>query len=185
VKVLTRQSVFSTPWFEIIAKRVDAAPDPGPYYSLKTDDYVSVVALTADERIVLVRQFRPAVECETLELPSGHVDAGETAERAAERELYEETGYRAKELRPIGTLMTDTGRMTNRSWCFLALDADLDPVWSGPERGVEPVLLPLSEFFQSIRNGEFGHALHLAPVLLAVLKSKRLADSTVLGDLES
>lgn len=179
MKILSRDTAFSTPWFSLTAKRVDAVPDPGPFYSLKTGDYVSVVALTAEDQVVLVRQYRPAVERFTLEFPSGHVDAGESPEQSASRELHEETGFSAGPLRTLGTLLTDTGRMENRSWCFLALGVKRDPLWAGPETGVEPVLVPLERLFDLIHSGEFAHALHLAPLLLAVLKDGRFSAQSV------
>ena len=51
--------VFATPWFHIVAKQVEGST--GPHYSLQTKDYVSVVAVTGDDQLLLVRQFRPAV----------------------------------------------------------------------------------------------------------------------------
>ena len=67
---------FSTPWFEIVGKTMREGESP--YYSLRLPDYVSVVALTEDGKVLIVRQYRPAVEHHTLELPSGLVDPGET-----------------------------------------------------------------------------------------------------------
>ncbi|MFV3037892.1 NUDIX hydrolase, partial [Klebsiella pneumoniae] len=72
--------------------------DDEPFYSLKIPDYVTVIAWTREDRIVLVRQYRPAIERETLELPSGLVDTSDPPDVCAARELEEETGYRAKSL---------------------------------------------------------------------------------------
>jgi len=57
-----------------------------------------VLAITRDKTFVLVRQFRPAIEMFTLELPGGHVEEGETPEQSARKELLEETGFGAEEL---------------------------------------------------------------------------------------
>src|SRR5207302_164850 len=89
-----------------------------PHYSIGTRDYVSVLAVTRDGTFPLVRQFRPAVEMITLELPGGHVDEGETPEQAARKELREETGFVANELILLGAFSPDTGRLSNRMWCF-------------------------------------------------------------------
>ena len=95
MSLITSRSIeFTTPWFDLVAKRMNAV-DP-PYYSLRMLDYVSVIALTTERQVVLVRQYRPAVERYTLELPSGHVEADETPEQSAHRELAEETGYHAE-----------------------------------------------------------------------------------------
>ncbi len=112
---------FSTPWFEIVAKQFEN--DDAPHYSLRTKDYVSVVALSCEGRLVLVRQFRPAVGRMTLELPSGHVEDGESPEHAARRELLEETGHAAETFQFLGNLSPDTGRLGNRMWCFFAANA--------------------------------------------------------------
>lgn len=90
-----------------------------PYFALKCPDFISIVALTANDELVLVRQYRPAVEVYTLELPSGHVDLGETPVEAAARELTEETGYVGSTIEEMAIIYPDTGRMSNRLFCFL------------------------------------------------------------------
>jgi 8-oxo-dGTP pyrophosphatase MutT (NUDIX family) len=119
--VISKKPVFRTPWFSISAKTVDH--DSEPYYALECPDYVAVCAVTTDDRILLVEQYRPAVESTTLEFVCGHVEAGETPEEAARRELLEETGFEAARVEPLGALVSDTGRLANRLWCFYAQGA--------------------------------------------------------------
>jgi ADP-ribose pyrophosphatase len=158
---------FSTPWFEIVAKQFEN--DGAPHYSLRTKDYVSVVALTCENRLVLVRQFRPAVGRMTLELPSGHVEDGESPEQAARRELLEETGQAAETFQFLGNLSPDTGRLANRMWCFFAAGArPAGETVFQPEPGVEPVFFErtLSDL---IAEPEFDSALNSAALFYAIL----------------
>lgn len=132
-------------------------------------DYICVVARTTDQRILMVRQYRPAVEDYTLELPAGTVDAGETPEQAIRRELEEEAGYRVGKLTHLGTLNPDTGRLSNRMWCYWA--DGVEPIGDAfvPEEGVEPLSLTTEELQTEIAAGRLNHALHLAAVSLAVM----------------
>lgn len=173
MQITARKQVFTTPWFGVLAKTVKGEPEDAPYYCLTAADYVTVLPVTADGRIVAVRQFRPAVECVTLELPSGHVDAGETPEISGVRELREETGYRAGSVVGLGALWSDTGRMANRTWHFLAFDSTPDPDWTGPEPGVEPVVLQPAEFYEALRRSLFNHSLNVTSVLLALTRNER------------
>src|SRR4051812_18221040 len=108
---LQTEVAFATPWFELVAKTMKTGE--APYYSLRLPDYAAVVAITPDERVLAVRQYRPAVERYTIELPSGLVDPGESAGDAARRELLEETGYEADSLEVLAPMMPDCGRPGN------------------------------------------------------------------------
>ena len=169
LKPLRTEVAFSTPWFELLEKTV--RPDEAPYYSLKLPDYTSVIALTADRNILLVKQYRPAIERDALELPSGLVDPGESPGEAAARELLEETGYEARDVQVLGPMTTDNGRLSNRIWACFA--ADVQPV-SGktPEAGIEVVVYSLPELWRAAADGRFDHALHVAILLMAVLHGK-------------
>src|SRR5205814_662663 len=112
MNIVERKVEFATPWFELVAKRVEG--EKAPYYALRMTDYVAVVAVTGEKELVLVRQYRPAVERFTLELPSGHVEKNETPEEAAKRELVEECGLEAGTMELLGKLISDTGRNENR-----------------------------------------------------------------------
>ncbi len=169
MKPLKTEVVFSTPWFDVLGKTV--RPDEAPYYSLRLPDYVAIVALTGDERVLAVRQYRPAVERHTIELPSGLIDPGESPEQTAARELLEETGYAAASVEVLGPMLTDNGRMTNRIWTCVAAGARRVE-GRAPEDGIEVLLYSIPELYQATRAGEFDHSLHIAVVSLAALRGK-------------
>ena len=98
-----------------------------------------------------MRQYRPAVEERTLELPSGHVDPGETPIAAATRELMEETGYVADKIEEIGVIRPDTGRLSNRLWCFFATVRPSADVWH-KEADLEVLAVPCPAILRSIRE---------------------------------
>jgi len=167
-QIVDRKIEFETPWFQVVAKYL--AGETAPYYSLRMQDYVCVVAFTNQDELVLVRQYRPAVERHTLELPSGHVEPQEPPAESARRELAEECGLDAPRLELLGTLISDTGRNENRLWCYFA--ATLTPLGADyvPEPGVERILVPRVRVPDLIARAEFDHALHLAALMLALVK---------------
>jgi hypothetical protein len=135
---MQQEVVFATPWFSLLARRRGETEAVQPYYCLQTPDFVSVVALDEQKRLILVKQFRPAIEQPALELPGGHVDEGQKPEDAARQELWEETGYRARSVELLGCLRPDVGRLTNRLWCFWA-DKAVPDAAKHPEAGHEVV----------------------------------------------
>ncbi len=168
-----RRPVFETPWFSVV-EQTQAGGDP--YFMLELPDYVSVIALTPEREILLVRQHRPVVGRQTLELPSGHVEPGELPEAAARRELLEETGYVAGPMELLGELTPDVGRLANRMWCYFA--GQVRPS-DGPherEDGVSVVALGEREALQSAADGTIDHALNLAPLFLALARRKLSLD---------
>jgi len=165
--IVTREAVLTTPFFRLVEKRLDGQTTGEPYYSLDLLDYVCVVATTADGSFVLVRQFRPAVEAVTLELPAGHVEAGQEPEDAAQRELAEETGFAATSLHLVGCLRPDTGRLGNRMWIYWAGAVQRMSSWE-PEAGIEVVVAQPAQVARWLSDGTFDHALHVASLFLSV-----------------
>jgi ADP-ribose pyrophosphatase len=167
LKPLKTEVEFSTPWFRIVGKTMREGE--APYYSLQLPDYAAVVAVTEQNEILIVRQYRPAVEHETLELPSGLIDPGETPAEAACRELLEETGYEARDLQVLGSMEPDVGRLGNRIWACLARGVRKVPE-RVPETGIEVITWPLGELARATVDGRFDHALHVAVVMIAAMK---------------
>ena len=135
--------------YRTLLKRRYATPDGVHEFEIKHEDATAViVALTADRRVVLVREFRPGPEEWLLELPGGHVDEGEAPIEAAARELLEETGYRATP-RPAGSML-DCAYSTRLRHVFVA---DAAARAADSAEGLEVVLLPLGEFREHLRAG--------------------------------
>jgi len=168
-EIISRETLLSTPWFCMVAKTVNTSAEP--YYIVEGLDYVSIVARTHQDKILLVKQYRPAVECYTLELVGGHVEHDETPEDAARRELLEETGYETEKIEFIGELFPDTGRLGIKQWCFF-IQASRFPKATPSEKGVEPVHCDPEQLLTLLDSGEFNHALSVSALLLGVLKGK-------------
>ncbi|MBU1083970.1 MAG: NUDIX hydrolase [Candidatus Omnitrophota bacterium] len=176
VPEITKRTVeFETPWFKVLSKNLKGMDPSGKehqYYAVKPDDYVSILAVTTDNRVILIRQYRPAVEAYVLELPSGHVDKGEAPEASAKRELLEETGYYIEKAELLGCLMPDTGRMANRMWCYFSDNAILSKSSPSGEENIEVITCTIDELTKYICEDKFTHALNLGLVMLAVSKGK-------------
>jgi len=159
-----------SPWVTLVSRTLTREGEPPQvYHSLSQADYVSILAVGPDGRIPLVRQYRPAVERITLELPGGLLDSHETPAAVAARELREEAGFDV-EVEPtlLGRLKPDTGRLENHYWCYFARAKQLEG-WHA-ERHVERVVWSQAELRNAIADGSFDHALHIALVGLAVMR---------------
>lgn len=107
--------------------RVDFRPpdggEPAPFYRIESPDWINVVPIDRDGRVVLIRQYRFGVESFTLEIPGGMCDPGESPAVSARRELLEETGYAPGELIDLGWVHPNPAVQSNRCHTFLARDA--------------------------------------------------------------
>jgi 8-oxo-dGTP pyrophosphatase MutT (NUDIX family) len=123
-------------------------------------DWVNVIALTADDRVVLVRQYRAGSDSICLEIPGGMVDDGESPLEAAVRELEEETGYTAKTWKAIGSTLPNPAIQGNRLHSFLALDAEATASQRLDTSEVIAIdVVPLADVQQMLRDGTIDHAL--------------------------
>jgi ADP-ribose pyrophosphatase len=140
-------------WRRIVARRYRTPDGVEREFEIKVEDDTAVVlALTPDDHVVLVREYRPGPEQSLLELPGGAVSPGEEPLEAARRELLEETGYEG-ELLAVGPIV-DCAYSTRRRYTFVAADARQVQKPS-PHDGEFPevVLMPLGAFRDHLRSG--------------------------------
>jgi ADP-ribose pyrophosphatase len=151
-RTLGQDYLYRNPW---CAFRVDDVELPSgariEYAVLESGGFAAVVPVTRAGGVVLVRQWRQPLGAFTLELPSGMVDGGEEPGRAARRELFEETGYRAEKLEHLRSVHTSTGRSTEVCHLFRC-QATRD------ERGPRP---EPTEFIR-VAEVPFGEAMRMA-----------------------
>jgi ADP-ribose pyrophosphatase len=134
------------------------------YEIAETPDAVAVVAIDAEGRVVLVRQRRPAVGADVLELPAGLIDDGEEPLATAKRELREETGLRGGSWRELASFWTSPGFVNERVTVFAA--HELEEGEPEPDEGeeLELVRVPLVEL--AARLSELENATTLIGLLL-------------------
>jgi ADP-ribose pyrophosphatase len=127
----------------------------------------AVVAVTDDDHLILVRQYRKAVEATLLEIPAGTREPGETPLHCAQRELAEETGYAAREMQPLVTFVPSPGILSEEIAIFLA--RGLTPVprtVAAEEADLRVVRIPRDRIPALIHAGEIRDAKSLIGLML-------------------
>ncbi len=125
----------------------------------------AVVAIDADGQVLLVRQLRPAVEANLLELPAGLVEPGEQPIDCARRELAEETGFSADRLEPLVRFYTSPGFSTELVHIFVATGLRESAVDPDEEEEIELVRLPLEYAIDQVLQGGLSDAKTIAGLL--------------------
>ena len=137
--------------------------------------WANVIALTKNNEVVLIKQYRHGVEKVLWEIPGGVVEDDEDPMEGVKRELLEETGYTASRFIQVGALYPNPAIQTNTMYCFLALDAELmgeQELDDGED--IEVHLVPLNELVAMTKRGEFPHALQVAALFQALAYLDRI-----------
>jgi len=141
------------------------------YYVLEYPDWVNMVALTTENRFILVRQYRHGVREDVLEIPGGVIDPGEIPEEAARREMLEETGFSFQTIELLASLYPNPATSNNRTFTYLLTgglkvqDQHLDE-----QEEIEVVLVSPAELKQLLFENRFGQALHTAALFYALTR---------------
>lgn len=143
---------------KILNLKVDTVELPDKGYSkreiVEHSGGVAIIVITDDNSLVLVKQYRKAVEDFVLEIPAGKLEVNEEPRETAIRELREETSLEAKKLTYLTEFYTSPGYSSESIHLFLA--EDLIEVEARPEAGefIEKVILPLDELKKMMDRGK-------------------------------
>jgi len=154
--------------YRVFSIRTDRARSPRTgeahdFFVIESSDWVNVIPLTPDNKVVLIEQYRHGVRDVTLEIPGGLIEGHDTPAAAASRELREETGYREEELIPLGWVHPNPALQSNRCYTFVATNVVLEGSQKLDEKeDIEVVLYPLKEIPGLIRAGAITNSLILA-----------------------
>jgi len=125
-------------------------------------DCVAIVAVDANNSVLLVRQFRKPIEKELLEIPAGGIDPGEDPETAVCRELQEETGYLPKKVERLGGFYSTPGYCTEYLHLYLAADLVPSQLHAEDTESISLVSVPLGQILQLIASGDICDAKSIA-----------------------
>lgn len=172
-QTLKDKKVFETPIFNLHKKQCQPEEDkaPGDFFILDAPEWVNVLALTEDNRFILVEQYRHGIDRVTLEIPGGMADPNEKPAGAAKRELEEETGYSSKNWQPLGKVSSNPAILTNYTHLYLATGCRKTA--SQQSDGFEDIKIHTVEedlFYQLVEEGVIHHSIVVAAVAKYLLK---------------
>lgn len=177
--VIRENKEYQTPIFNLFKRKMKLEAEgedaEGEFYVLEAPEWINVIALTPDGKVVLVEQYRYGIEQPTLEIPGGMTDKGEEPLEAAKRELLEETGYRSAEWSGLGKVSSNPAIMNNYTHLFLAEGCVFEGEVKNPDANerINVHLLPVEEFLELTADGTVHHAIVLAAVARYLLKVRR------------
>ena len=160
-----------SPWLEVIARDVQFSPvgSVETYFAIAQPHYLVALAVTAKGDILLVRQYRPAIQRFSLELPAGLLEEHEEPVDAMARELSEETGYSTRSIELIGKTATCSSRIDNSMYSFFIQAGEQAPGFI-EEPGISVSSVSPSELRALILSGEFAEQTHLGVISLAICR---------------
>jgi ADP-ribose pyrophosphatase len=165
------REVYRNQWIRVREDRIEWHAGAAALYGVvEVKPGVCVLPIHADGRVVLVSEFKYAIQRQAVEAISGGIDAGESPEAAAVREVAEESGYRVGRLTALGTL--DPLSSVVRAPANLFLAEELTPGVADPDEAehVRVVELPLAEALAMVLDGRIRHG----PSTVLVLRAARL-----------
>ncbi len=175
--LVSREYLFRRPpWLTLRQERLrlPTGSEIAEYWISEFPSWVNVVAVTPEDQVVLVRQYRPGIGDVHFEVPAGVVDAADTdLETAARRELGEETGYGGGRWSLLTKLSANPALQTNICYTYLA--EGVTPVAAATPEATEDLrvhLVPVDDVPRLLDDGEMIQALHAAPLLRYLLRRR-------------
>jgi ADP-ribose pyrophosphatase len=175
-RTLRSRSIFKGRAFNV---RIDTVIDAGGKETtreiIEHSECVAVVAVDTNGDILLVKQYRKAVEKDLLEIPAGGIDRGEDPETTVKRELQEEIGKLPGRVTRIGGYYSSPGFCTEYLYLFLAENFKDNQLYAEDTPGIQTVRAKPNQILHMIRSGEICDSKSIAGLLYYLDYKKRQA----------
>jgi len=166
-KTLSSQLIYDG---RVVKLRVDTVNIPGGRQTrrevVEHIDCVAIVAVDADDNVLLVKQFRKPVEKELLEIPAGGIEPGEDPVTTVRREMQEETGYLPQKVERLGGFYSAPGYCTEYLHLYLAADLTPSQLYAEDTESIKLVRVPISQIPSLIASGSICDAKSVAGLLI-------------------
>ena len=166
-KTLSSQLIYDG---RAVKLRVDTVRMPGGRETrreiVEHSDCVAIVAIDADDNVLLVKQFRKSVEKELLEIPAGGIDPGEDTVTTVHREMQEETGYLPQKVERLGGFYSTPGYGTEYLHLYLATNLTPSQLFAEDTESIKLVRVPISQIPGLIASGSICDAKSIAGLLI-------------------
>ena len=176
-KTLSSSYIHKGPWATL---RTDKCEMPGgfiveDYYVLEYPNWVNAVAITEDNKILMVRQYRHAAGIVSLEIPGGVIDNGEIPEQALRRELLEETGYQFDNFELLCTAYANPSTANNQTFTYLARGGKkVQEQHLDEQEELVVSIYTIDEVKQFLAENKIAQALHCTGLFYALMKLGKL-----------
>ena len=145
-----------------ISLRVDTVEIPNRGYKkreiVEHNGAVGIIAITRENKVVLVKQYRKAIEKELWEIPAGKIEPGENPKESAMRELKEETGYSAQSMKLLHKFYTSAGFSNQKIYIYLAENLTSGSQDFDDDEFIEAKEFSLNEVYDMIYNNDIEDA---------------------------
>jgi len=165
-KTLSSQLIYDG---RAVRLRVDTVKTPSGRETTREivehSDCVAIIAIDADNNVLLVNQFRKAAERELLEIPAGGIDPGEDPVATVRREMQEETGYLPRRVERLGGFYSAPGYCTEYLYLYLATDLIPSQLHAEDTESIKVVRVPVAQVPSLITSGKICDAKSIAGLL--------------------
>jgi ADP-ribose pyrophosphatase len=170
-ELIKSERVYEGAFLRVRRDTVRVDKETGPIEAVRevVDHVAAVVLVPVDAvgNVLLVRQYRWAIESLLLEAPAGRLEQGEEPKDGARRELREETGQASDKLLRMGGFWMAPGYSTEYMYAFLATDLRTDPLPADDDEDIEVVPTPWKDIPHLIRNGTIQDSKSLSALQMA------------------
>lgn len=168
-EVKASRLIYQNHWIALKEFEITRRGSSETYSVVEREDCVIIIPVSPSNQTVLLKQFRYPIQKDSWELPMGGIEDGESPEAAAERELFEETGLSANNLKLICSYHANPGLTSQKAYIFTchAQDADLSRLVAPKDQDDIQALrvVDIDEVFRTARDGGIGDSFTLVGLL--------------------